>query len=403
MERSAVALTRTHLLELEEISRSLLDCTLRLDGHEPLIEDARPRRHATQPRVPRLPRLDPERLSVAVLVMVSQWASFLLWVYVDTPGHQALFQLVPTFAMAFGPMAFVRPSTLAHPFLVSGSVMGLVYVFIMPRLTGFLELGTMIFLLMFGIGMLYSAPAKGLSRLAGFITFLSLLGIDNQQNYDFASFANSLLMLFLAISMISLVSSFRFSRRPEQALRRVFMRFSREGARALQGLRMNWSGGAGSALPDTEQLRDCSKRLHMWSQHVDPTIGVDPQDLERLANTAGSLCFRMEALANTEPSATPELVQDQLQRWHAFMEQRLQDYGVGRLDTPMTDLRRRLDRDIEEFDVRLEQLDDDALSDVDRLSLYQLMGSYRSLAEGMTRFVTAVDEIPWPRMREPRF
>jgi hypothetical protein len=85
------------------------------------------------------------------------------------------------------------------------------------------------------------------------------------------------------------------------------------------------------------------------------------------------------------------------------MEELLQGYGVGQLDAPAAGLRSRLDRDLVEFEDELEQLETDAVPEHDRLSLYQLLGSYRSLAEGMVSFAEAVDDIPWDRMREPRF
>lgn len=59
----------------------------------------------------------------------------------------------------------VPAPSLVRPFALGTILTGLIYVFIMPRLSGFGELGPMIFLVIFGIAYVFWKPQQGLSKL----------------------------------------------------------------------------------------------------------------------------------------------------------------------------------------------------------------------------------------------
>jgi uncharacterized membrane protein YccC len=169
-ERAALAVTKTQLDRLEALSRSLFDCVQNIKGFS---------RQSSMPPRDQAPRggvaLDPDRIGAVVRVLSGLWLAFLIWVYIDPPGHTSFVVIAVSLGLALARFPHLHVSKTFLPALLSCGFAGVVYIFVMPHLSGYLQLGLMIFVVTFGIAYLFSTPQQGLSRAFGlaFFNFLA--------------------------------------------------------------------------------------------------------------------------------------------------------------------------------------------------------------------------------------
>ena len=175
-QKAAVAVTKAQIDHLQDISRSLFDCVREIKGIS--LPTRMPRRIGGRTFVP---ALDPDRLAAALQVVLTLWIAFLVWVYIDPPGH-AMFVFFATLLAMISAMMNQRPSIMFLPFVYGSAVAGILYVFVMPRLSGYAELGLMIFGVTFGYYYLFWQPRQGLIKVAGMACFIVHTSIQNQQN-----------------------------------------------------------------------------------------------------------------------------------------------------------------------------------------------------------------------------
>jgi len=179
-QKAAVAVTKARIDDLEDISRSLFDCVQDIKGFSS---------HSGIPRriggLTLDPVLDPDRIAAALYVVLTLWIAFLVWVYIDPPGHAMFVFLATLFAM-ISAMMHQSPSVMFMPFVYGSAVAGILYVFVMPQLSGYTELGLMVFSVTFGYYYLFWRPQQALIKIAGVVAFLIHTSIQNQQTYSFA-------------------------------------------------------------------------------------------------------------------------------------------------------------------------------------------------------------------------
>ena len=126
--------------------------------------------------------------------------AFLIWIFFDPPGHSGWFQLSGTIALLVAICPQLPARKLIMPVAVTSAVCLAIYVFIMPQLSSFLGLGTLLFITMF----LNCYLLSGMARFFCSMAILNMLPIQNQQLYSFAAMANVYLFI---------VGCFRFALR----------------------------------------------------------------------------------------------------------------------------------------------------------------------------------------------
>jgi len=147
----------------------------------------------------RIISLDNKRVSSALEVVFNLWLAFLVWVYINPPGHAGFVIMVATISLALARFSTAKVSSMLVPALVSCIFSGVLYVLVMPRVSGYAQLGGMVFVATFVIAYFFSRPQQAILRAFGLAFFATLTSISNQQSYSFAGFANSSLMIILAL------------------------------------------------------------------------------------------------------------------------------------------------------------------------------------------------------------
>jgi hypothetical protein len=97
------------------------------------------------------------------------------------------------------------------PVALSIAFASILYIFVMPRLSSFTELGWLIFAVTFAICYLFYKPQQILGRVAGLAIFFTMAGISNAQSYSFLSLANTTLMFVLVFMILALAAYVPFS------------------------------------------------------------------------------------------------------------------------------------------------------------------------------------------------
>jgi uncharacterized membrane protein YccC len=98
-----------------------------------------------------------------------------------------------------------------------------VYVFLMPQLSIFWQLGPLIFAFTFVAAYFFT----GMARAAIYLSVFNMLGISNQQTYNFATQANAFVFTMLGIMLVVACTYITRSPRPEKAFKSMLSRFFR--------------------------------------------------------------------------------------------------------------------------------------------------------------------------------
>ncbi len=153
-QQSAVLLAASYLTRLEQETRALFDAASDIRGLST--------KHAARPALGEPVRpspLDPDRLIGVLRQTTVLWLTLLLYIYVpDLPAASALVIVSAVFVMLLA----LHPQIPARVFLwpmAFGIVLGAVaHIFVMPHLSGFLGLGTMLFVTVFALVYLLYSP-----------------------------------------------------------------------------------------------------------------------------------------------------------------------------------------------------------------------------------------------------
>jgi uncharacterized membrane protein YccC len=412
-EKAALAVTRVQLERFEALSRGLFDC----------VEDIKDLRR--QPlRVPRQepPRtglaLDPDRLATSIRVIATLWMAFLLWVYIDPPGHSGFVVLSVSFGVAFGKFPQLRVSKAFLPVALSCFFAGGLYLLVMPHLSGYVQLGTMIFAATFGIAYLYSEPRQALVRKMALIFFAVITSIDNQQTYNFSQAANTTLEALLIISLLVVTWYIPYNRQPEKMFLRLLSRFFRQAGFLVSPPTIDlgqatWAAGWWQRLRFRNDLLALPEQLGMWGTMVDQRkfVGDSPDQMQTHATRLYMLGHRLQELFEARRNPQAQFLLDELSEdirdWRFKMQEICQLLAEDPAAVNQEAIRSRLDTRLEQLEVRIKEVlnkaDEGQLSDRDGENFYRLLGAYRGVAEAAVAYAGVSGAIDWMPWYEERF
>ena len=412
-QKAAVTVTKTQLDRLEALSRSLFDCVRDIRGYGRQVSMVH-----REERPPNGLTIDPDRLGAAIMVMATLWLSFLIWVYVDPPGHAMFVQLTTTFAMMAAMMPQLRVSMMLLPFGLGSVFAGAVYIFIMPKLSGYAELAVLIFAATFAIYYLFWEPRQALAKMGGIITFMVLIFVQNQQTYSFAQYANSVAMIMLGIALVVATAYIPTSPHPEKTFLRLLRRFFRHAEFLMSRLALDWEQRRGIAgrwktMLYSNDILELPGKLAMWGKMIDHRAfpGTSPEQVQALVTGLQALAFRMKELvdAGGQTQAEPlvrELLED-VRGWRQAIEVLFRGWTEEVAAESAGKLEKRLEAKLNTMQTRINEtfnkIESDKLNDEDYVNFYRLLGTYRSLSEALVGYVQLTQGINWTKWEEARF
>lgn len=412
-DRAAVEVARQEMSRLALLTAELLECALELEGRvetagepEPMLVFGARDRAATFP-VP-----DWDHLRSAAFVAATTGVGFLIWILFDPPGHSGWFQFSGTIALLVALVPQLRASKLIGPVAVTSAVCLAIYVFVMPRLSTFLGLGSLLFITMF----LNCYFLSGMARFFTSMAILNILQIQNHQVYSFVAMANAYIFFVMVFAYLFVMSYLLSSPRPEKAFLRLLHRFFRS-AEFLMARK--------AANPDHEsvvnrwlsafhehQLSSLPAKLAAWGGSIDQKRFPDnrPEQIEALVTGTQVLVYRIEqflqagAVRQTEHLARE--FNDDIRTWHVGIRDTFGRWAENPESEPAAALARRLEAGLARLEGRIKEALNRAGGDVSREegeNFFRLLGGYRGVSEAALAYAQTAERVDWARWREERF
>jgi uncharacterized membrane protein YccC len=366
--------------------------------------------------------IDPDRLGAAARVVVTLWSAFLLWVYINPPGHALFPMMAGIFALIIVMVPPASPSLLFLSWGGGAAFAGVLYIFVMPHLSGFAELAILIFGAFFAIQYLMGAggPRVMVARMFTMVSFLILISIDNQQTYSFADFANNAAWLMLSIAVAVATAYIPPSPRPEKVFLRLLRRFFRHAEFLLSGLAPDGEqeqrfAGRWKTVFYRNDLLEVPRKLAACSRQIDYRAFPDNshEQVRALVASLYAVVYRLKDLAEAQDCPQAESVRkrllDDLRGWHEVIEARLRRRADDptQFIEPSADVRERLADRLARLEASIEELfaqtGKGELSTADYKNLYRLLGSYRGLSEAAIGYAQLAEGMNWAQWREARF
>ena len=363
--------------------------------------------------------IDKDRLVSALRVMASMWLAYLAYIYINGIPTGTLFVTISSvFAMI---MAGVPQAPVAIFFIpVAGSVLFtiLIYVFLLPQMSTFMELGLLLFFVAFMICQLFSKPQQALGRTFGLAMFAAILGISNTQTHNILVPLNMALMFVLVFLLLSITRHFPYPPYPEHVFLRLLKRYFANSNSLLKTLirevdepepafshwRFNWQIKELAMTPD---------KLAFWAKFikVNAIQGIANEDLQAIITSLKKLAFHLEELLiiRRQPELKPLLkaLQHDAEEWKNYLIEIFNSFEKDPTTSDFDSRHEKLDRIVQNIedainDVMLKQ-GNTSLTAEDYHSFYRLLGAYRSVSEALLEYVTMAGKIDSNEWREVRF
>ncbi len=304
---------------------------------------------ALRSRAASLPVPDWDHLRSAAFVAATTGVGFLIWIFFNPPGHALWFQFSGTIALMVALAPNIRASKLIVPVAVTSAVCLAIYVFVMPQLSSFLGLGSLLFVTMFITAYFFS----GLARFFCSMAILNMLPIQNHQQYSFAAMANIFIFFVMVFAFLFMMSYLLSSPRPEKAVLHLLDRFFRSAEFLMS--RREPGFGRVSGLDrwriafHERQLRSIPAKLGAWGKSIDSKLFPDntPEQIQSLVTSIQGLVYRLDQLL--EAGAVPQAeslareLRGDVKTWHAGIGTTFGKWARNPEAEPVAALRQRLE------------------------------------------------------------
>lgn len=411
--RAAVAIARQELKQLQSLTAALLECAGSLQGQ---FDNGGKVTPELLPGVPRrltwLPVPDWDHLRSAAFVTATTAVGFLIWIVFDPPGHSGWFQFSGTIALLVALAPSLRVSRMIVPVALTSLVCLGIYVFIMPQLSTFLGLGSLLFLCMFATCYFFS----GMVRFFCSMAILNILQIQNHQVYAFSVMANAVLFFVMSFTFLFVMTYLLGSPRPEKVVLSLMDRFFRSAGFLMSHSRLDLDRASGlerwRIAFHQRQLRSFPAKLAAWGNAVDCNLFRDntPEQAQSLVISAQTLIYRLEQFLEASQVEQKKTLsrgfRDEINLWHSGLETIFDRWSKNPEAEPVAALRQRLDAGLQHLEQRIKAILDQTESHVSREEgeqFFRLLGCYRGISEAALAYAGAAQTINWSNWREERF
>lgn len=174
---------------------------------------------------------DTDRIQQAARVFITYCCGFMLLVYVpDFPGGFGFLGMFAAFTILLSNSPQMAPSAFFVPAFLTITLTAPIYMMVMPLLSGFMQLGPLIFIVAFVICYTFHQSSQGMARTIGLTFFAVVSGISNEQTYSFISVVTTAQMFGLLLLILTITASLPVSNQPEKVCRRLIERFLRSAS-----------------------------------------------------------------------------------------------------------------------------------------------------------------------------
>jgi uncharacterized membrane protein YccC len=413
-QKAALAVTRSQLQNIEQLTRSLTDTISDIKGVTDSIIKFESVRSSNSFFI-----IDPDRIANVIRVMVIMWIAYLTLIYVDSvPGGSGFVTMASVLGMVMVSMPQIPVTVLFKPVLGSVIFASVVYIFVLPSLSNFYELGLLVFTTTFAICYLYAKPQQALEKTFGLAMFVSIASITNEQTYSFMVPATTAMMFPLIFMLIAITAYIPHSPHPEHAFVRLLERFFHD----CEFLVSNISGNRQKFLFGIDGLIERTRRkdivslpvkLRTWSQHINMTTlpATTNDQMKSIVTTIQTLTDRIQDLLEVSSHPQSDILvrelNEDMNAWKLTLTKTFvnlsNDPAGGHGETYRIRLREIMERMEKRIKETLDHTQDELFTDSESENFYKLLGAYRSVSESMVEYAEKSEGIDWDCLREERF
>jgi uncharacterized membrane protein YccC len=412
LDRAAVVVAQRQLETLDGLTTEALThmhelVSLRTAGR------ASTRRQAQSIRKAVPPGFDLDHLRGAALVAATIVAGFLLWVFVNPPGHASWVMLPGVLAMMvagrqqLSAKVFLRPTAVALALGIG------IYVFVLPRISSFAELGLVLFVGMFVVNYYF----KGIGQFAGMIGVLMGISVQQQQAYSFAAAANNYIFTLSAFVLVYVMSYMIDSPRPEKAVLCLVRRFFRSARFLMASASSAPTGtsrlGRWKTTWHRQEIKQLPAKIAAWSKAINREAfpANTPDRVDDLVARLQAVAYRIDELLDARGGASTDSLAielaDDIQSWRTQLESAMATWALNPESLADDELREQLSgwrRGLEErIDTTAQAAKATEVDATEWRPFYTLFGSYRGVSAAMLSYGEAARQIDWAAWREERF
>ena len=343
-EKGALKLTKTHLDMIEMLNRSLfiLIQNIKDPNFQFSKSDHRP------PQYTKFTLVN-DRVIASIRVIITIWIAYIIWITVRIPGDTGFPMMAGVLAMALSTTPFMSPSLLIKPAIYGSTIGSVLYIFIMPKLSGFFELGVMIFIAVFSICYIFRNPKYTICKTVGLVLLVVLTSVTNIQSYNFLSVADTVVMFALVITLLLLTAHLPTTAYPEKAFMRLLRRFFRNAEFQLSRLSIDGEKKQPSSkywkrVFYSDNLLELTDKLQNWSNAINHKAFPD-NTAEKIQNLLGDLqdlAVKIKLITDTETLPQADLLRKDMNadfsEWRMAFQQLFKEWQRDpaiRLDTAM--------------------------------------------------------------------
>ncbi len=417
-DRAAIAVTLAHLMEIHYLAirqnhsvAVLRNTAINSGGSEQQLFGQPDLRADKQPFV-----FDLDRLRGAGYIVALICVNYFLWIYVDPPGHQSLWSM----GVIIGLVAVQAPHIRIGPALLKAvliymPVAALIYILVMPALSGYTELGIVIFAYVFWAQYGLTNP---MAILAAMLGFMNMMLISNAQTYSFVSVAIGYLFLIICLMLVIGGSYLLGSPRPEKMFMGLVRRYFHSASFILR-----FMANAGQMRPGPltryrmafhrREITTLPEKMGRWSSQISRQDfpGNSPEQVKMLVSSLGGLSYRLQELLELKnlPQAT-SLVKElstQVHEWRQVMQHGFvlvaRGEAPGSAERLVANLTDRLAGIEHSLDAVMVSTADDQLGDDEFENAYRLLGAYRGVANAAIAWLSVAEQVDWAQWHEECF
>jgi uncharacterized membrane protein YccC len=410
-QRAALAAAHARLEEIDSLTRSMFKCASALKGFGETHVVSRSSRDMAEWLVP-----DPDRALSALRVVIVMWLAFFAYLYVDgLPAGSVVVTMGAPFGMIMASMPQLRVSKLIIPSAVGALVGSIAYIFVMPHLSGFSQIGLLIFATTFAFCYRFAEPRQALGRAFGLALFLVIANVSNDQQYSFLAVANTVLVFPVIFLILEVSAHIPYSPRPERTFLRLLGRFFGSCERLVSESRpdrdLPWLRRLKRKY-HLRQVKSVPARLGAWARFMNTkALGVDPEAIGALLATVQSLSRQMMEVQGQRRLPQAEYIlremREDLTAWHSGVIETFRRLAHDPASEARGDLRARLDALVDQLESRIMETVNAShgteIEEEEEVSFYRLLGAYRSVSEAIVEYAGRSALIDWERWREERF
>ena len=413
-QRIAVINLYDRLLQLDQLSRKLMVDASAIRGLKLTATT-----ETVQAERLRMPVIDRDRLDFTIRQTSALWLALLMAIYVPAfPNIVATVALANAFSMILATAPFVQPALFFMPTLLGSVFAGILYMFVMPHLSDFWQIGTLIFAATFFISYVFHQPKMALMKSMGLCMLVLILGVQNRQNFNFLYFSTWLITGIIFVLTMMLAWRFPISFRIEDRFLVMLNRYFYSAQFLISHLtntdtrRTSWLHRRRLQF-HLHEVAVLPQRLHSWGRALSPAARgkTRQEDIQALINSMQLLSDQIQALMKTKLTRESENVANkvlaEIKQWSADVKNVFQTYAhnpESYNDTQFETHLQKLILNIEDQLIKtLSELDSREVSDEELENIYRLIGLCRYLSSAVISLGKQITPIDWQCLKEARF